>query len=113
MVKEGDRCAGKFVSAAIYGSFDGGVRRLSNVNAAGDDRVTVGSTGTSMSNRIGFRGMEDLGGGYNAHFTLESGFNTGTGALDAANTLFNRKPRRSTRPASTPGWAPNMRFRPP
>lgn len=74
----------------IYGSFDGGVRNLTNVNAAGDNRLTMGSTGTSMSNRLGFKGVEDLGGGLNARFTLETGFNTGTGALDAANTIFNR-----------------------
>ncbi|RJF95447.1 porin [Noviherbaspirillum saxi] len=74
----------------IYGSVDAGVRNLTNVDAAGGDRLTMGSTGTSMSNRIGFKGVEDLGGGYNAHFVLESGFNSGTGALDAANTLFNR-----------------------
>lgn len=77
-------------SITIYGSFDGGVRNLTNVNAAGDNRLTMGSTGTSMSNRLGFKGIEDLGGGLNAHFTLESGFNTGTGSLDVANTLFNR-----------------------
>jgi len=77
-------------SVTIYGSFDGGIRNLSNVNAAGDDRLTMGSNGTYNSNRIGFKGVEDLGGGLNAHFTLETGFNTGTGALDAANTLFNR-----------------------
>lgn len=74
----------------IYGSIDGGIRNLTNVDAAGGDRLSMGSTGTSMSNRLGFKGVEDLGGGYNAHFTLESGFNSGTGALDAANTLFNR-----------------------
>lgn len=50
----------------------------------------MGSTGTFNSNRLGFKGVEDLGGGMNAHFTLESGFNTGTGALDVANTIFNR-----------------------
>jgi predicted porin len=43
-----------------------------------------------MSNRLGFKGVEDLGGGYNTHFTLESGFINGTGALDAPNVLFNR-----------------------
>lgn len=74
----------------VYGVVDAGIRSLTNVNAAGDNRITMGSTGTSMSNRLGFKGVEDLGGGYNAHFTLESGFNSGTGALDAANTLFNR-----------------------
>jgi predicted porin len=77
-------------AVTIYGSFDGGVRYQTDVNAAGDSRLTMGSTGTYNSNRLGFKGVEDLGGGLNAHFTLESGFNTGTGALDAANVLFNR-----------------------
>jgi len=77
-------------SITIYGSFDAGVRHSSNVNAAGDDRLTMGSNGTFNSNRIGFRGVEDLGGGLKARFNLETGFNSGTGALDAANTLFNR-----------------------
>lgn len=78
-------------SVTIYGSFDGGIRNLTNVNAAGDDRLTMGSNGTFNSNRIGFKGVEDLGGGMNAHFTLETGFNTGTGTLDnATNRLFNR-----------------------
>lgn len=78
-------------SVTIYGSFDAGVRYLDNVNAAGDDRFTMSSGGTSMSNRIGFKGQEDLGGGLNAHFALESGFNSGTGALDnTSQVLFNR-----------------------
>jgi predicted porin len=78
-------------SVTVYGSFDGGVRNLTNVNAAGDNNLTMGSNGTYNSNRIGFKGVEDLGGGLNAHFNLESGFNTGTGALDnATSVLFNR-----------------------
>ena len=76
-------------SVTIYGSFDAGVR--SEENLAGDRTLRMGSNGHYNSNRIGFRGVEDLGGGMNAHFTLESGFNTGTGALDnATNQLFNR-----------------------
>ena len=75
----------------LYGSFDGGVRNVTNQNAAGDSRMTVGSNGTYNSNRLGFKGTEDIGGGNNAHFALEIGFNTGTGALDnAANQLFSR-----------------------
>jgi predicted porin len=78
-------------AVTIYGSFDGGVRYRTNVNAAGDNQWTMGSNGTYSSNRIGFKGVEDLGGGMNAHFTLETGFNTGTGALDnATNQLFQR-----------------------
>ncbi len=78
-------------SVTIYGSFDGGVRNQTNVNAAGDSRLTMGSNGTYYSNRLGFKGVEDLGGGMNVSFVLESGFNTGTGSLDnAAGVLFNR-----------------------
>jgi predicted porin len=78
----------------LYGSFDGGVRNVTNQNAAGDSRMTVSSNGTYNSNRLGFKGNEDLGGGNNAHFDLEIGFNTGTGATDTAtntiSALFNR-----------------------
>jgi predicted porin len=79
-------------SVQIYGSFDGGLRQQTNVNAAGDNNLTMGSNGTYNSNRIGFKGVEDLGGGLNAHFTLETGFNTGTGALNnTTNQLFQRQ----------------------
>jgi Outer membrane protein (porin) len=79
----------------LYGSFDGGIRGVTpvSVDANGNklDRFTVGSNGTYNSNRLGFKGNEDLGGGNNAHFDLEIGFNTGTGTTDNANnTLFNR-----------------------
>ncbi|MBK4734702.1 porin [Noviherbaspirillum pedocola] len=77
-------------SVTIYGSFDAGVRYQNNQDAAGHSRLTMGSNGTYNSNRIGFKGVEDLGGGLNAHFTLESGFNSGTGALDNSAFLFQR-----------------------
>jgi predicted porin len=78
-------------AVTIYGSFDGGVRYRTNTNAAGDNLWSMSSNGTYNSNRLGFKGVEDLGGGMNAHFVLESGFNTGTGALDnTTSRLFNR-----------------------
>lgn len=78
-------------SVTIYGSFDAGVRNQRDINAAGNSRTTMGSTGTYNSNRLGFKGVEDLGGGLNAHFTLEAGFNSGTGALNnTENRLFQR-----------------------
>lgn len=78
-------------SVTIYGSFDGGLRYQDNVNAAGDSRVTLGSIGNYNNNRLGFKGVEDLGGGLNAHFNLEAGWNTGTGAMDnAGSQLFQR-----------------------
>ena len=75
-------------TVTLSGTFDGGVRDVSNANTNGDSRSTVGSNGTYNSNRLRFSGQEDLGGGNNAHFALETGFNTGTGALDT--NLFHR-----------------------
>lgn len=76
-------------SVTIYGSFDAGVRSAQDQNANGNSRTTMSSTGTYNSNRIGFKGVEDLGGGLNAHFTLESAFNSGTGAADSTR-FFGR-----------------------
>lgn len=81
-------------SVVIYGSFDGGVRDLSNVATSASttgNKLSMGSGGTYNSNRLGFRGTEDLGNGMNAHFLLEQGFNNGTGGSDnAASRPFNR-----------------------
>jgi predicted porin len=77
-------------NVAVYGSIDAGLRYQTNVNAAGDSLLSVGS-GNYYSNRLGFKGTEDLGGGMKARFTLESGFSSKTGALDNTNNvLFNR-----------------------
>jgi predicted porin len=78
-------------SVSIYGSFDAGIRDLSNTNSGGNSRLTMSSNGTYNSNRLGFKGIEDLGGGLNAHFTLEQGFNSGTGTLNNnVNRFFDR-----------------------
>jgi len=85
-------------SVTIYGSFDGGVRYTKNANAAGDNRFSVSSNGTYNSNRLGFKGVEDLGGGLNARFNLETGFNTGTGAVESTTGSFG-----STTPSAATG----------
>jgi len=58
----------------------------------------VGSNGTYNSNRLGFKGVEDLGGGLNARFNLETGFNTGTGAVESTTGSFG-----STTPSAFTG----------
>ena len=40
---------------------------------------------------MGLRGTEDLGGGYQAFFVLENGFQPGTGALNYGGRLFGRQ----------------------
>lgn len=77
-------------SVQIYGTIDGGLRYQTNVDAAGGSQLTA-TSGNYYSNRLGFRGKEDLGNGLNAHFQLESGFKSDTGELDNTNNvLFNR-----------------------
>jgi predicted porin len=76
-------------SVNVYGSVDAGLRYQTDTNATGDSTLTMG-TGNYQSNRLGFRGTEDLGGGLKAQFVLESGFSVKTGAQDAAGIMFNR-----------------------
>jgi predicted porin len=79
-------------NVTVYGSIDGGLRELTNVNPAGDSQLTMASNGTFRSNRLGFKGSEDLGGGLKANFVLEMGYVTGTGALNnTSNQLFQRE----------------------
>ncbi|CAJ0729910.1 MULTISPECIES: porin [Ralstonia] len=47
------------------------------------------ASGNLQASRLGFRGTEDLGGGYKANFQLEMGFNTYTGVA-GGSTLWNR-----------------------
>lgn len=78
-------------SITVYGTINVGLRRLSNVSAEGGSTLKMSSLGEYYGNRIGLKGAEDLGDGLNAHFHLEAGFNSGTGALDnKSDRLFNR-----------------------
>jgi predicted porin len=70
-------------SVTVYGSFDGGLRYVRNATAAGENKLSVSNNGTYNSNRLGFKGVEDLGGGMNARFNLETGFNTGNGQVES------------------------------
>jgi predicted porin len=78
-------------SVTVFGSFDNSLRRLTNVDAAGNNKVSLSSLGVYNSNRIGFKGVEDLGGGMYAKFALEAAFNGGTGVGGADNQLFGRE----------------------
>jgi predicted porin len=79
-------------SVVVYGSIDGGLRELTNVNPAGDNQLTMASNGTFRSNRLGFKGSEDLGGGLKVNFVTELGYVTGTGALNnTSNQIFQRE----------------------
>ena len=76
----------------IFGAVDAGVRYLTHADANDGHKISMSSNGWNSSNRLDFAGTEDLGGGLDAHFLLESGFNLATGGFDnTTNTLFNRQ----------------------
>jgi len=47
-------------------------------------------TAVAQGSRIGFKGVEDLGGGLTALFTIENGFNADTGQAAQGGLLFGR-----------------------
>lgn len=75
-------------SVTMYGIVDAGVTWVSN---AGGQKATLLDTGIMQANRLGFRGTEDLGGGLKAIFTLETGYNLGTGVLGQGGLIFGRQ----------------------
>ncbi len=78
-------------SVTLYGSLDGGLRNLVNGTKAGGAALTMASNGMYKSNRWGFVGTEDLGGGYYVRFNLEAGYVLSTGANSSTtNQLFQR-----------------------
>lgn len=78
-------------SVTLYGSLDGGLRNLVNGTKAGGAALTMASNGVYKSNRWGFLGIEDLGGGYYIRFNLEAGYVLSTGANSSTtNQLFQR-----------------------
>lgn len=74
-------------SVTIYGSLDAGVAYINNLGGGSVARL---DQGTMQPDRIGFRGVEDLGGNLRAVFQLEAGFYTDTGSSVNSSKLFNR-----------------------
>lgn len=75
-------------NVTLYGLLDAGVSYVSNQGGHGvvkfDDAIAVPSF-------IGFRGVEDLGGGTQAIFDLESQFSLGNGAMvPVPGSIFGR-----------------------
>lgn len=77
-------------SVTAYGLIDTGITYTSKVGATNGSRFSADS-GDQAASRIGFKGVEDLGGGLSAIFNVENGFATDTGAMSTPNTLFDRK----------------------
>ena len=75
-------------SVAFYGLVDAAIV-VEDGGTAG--RVTKVTSGAAAASRFGLRGVEELGDGMAAFFTLEGGTKIDTGEIDAAGTIFNRQ----------------------
>jgi predicted porin len=67
---------------SIYGLIDLGLTYYSNAVKTGGGGASLlrMDSGIAQGSRIGFKGTEDLGGGLNAFFTLETGFGADDGS---------------------------------
>jgi predicted porin len=72
----------------IYGVVDAAMVYSSNQNGQSN---TYMRSGNQASSRLGFKGFEDLGGGTQALYVLEAGFNLDDGTSSTAGSLFNRQ----------------------
>ncbi|WP_439517816.1 porin [Hydrogenophaga sp.] len=72
-------------SVTLFGIVDLNIR---NVRQGGDNLTSLSQDGIASS-RLGFRGVEDLGGGMSAGFWLEAGLNPDTGT--PAGVQFQRR----------------------
>jgi predicted porin len=70
-------------SVTLYGVVDASIE-----NVKGAKSVTRVSSDNLASSRLGFRGVEDLGGGLKGKFTLETAVNVDTGANGGGTTRF-------------------------
>jgi GBP family porin len=75
------------ISVTVYGKIDLGINYIPNSNAKGQSLVEE----KASTNRLGFRGNEDLGNGLSALFTLENGFNGDDGTTGQSGRLFGRQ----------------------
>lgn len=75
-------------SLTIYGLIDAGVVHERGGAAGSVTRLT---SGVQSGSRLGFKGIENLGGGLSARFALESGFGVDSGAMGQGGLLFGRQ----------------------
>lgn len=72
----------------VYGNFDEYVGYIRSNSGA---HITGLNDGAILRSRLGFRGSEDVGGGYAVRFTLEQGINADSGSGADSARLFDRQ----------------------
>jgi predicted porin len=78
-------------SVTIYGVLDVYTGYQNTTVGGKNTSLTAMGNNGSMTSRLGFKGSEDLGGGYRATFNLENGFDPSTGATQNSYRLFDRQ----------------------
>ncbi|WP_422844920.1 porin [Acidovorax sp. M2(2025)] len=78
-------------SVTMYGIVDVGIQHVTGAPGGSATRLT---SGNMQGSRLGFKGNEDLGGGYRAVFTLESRLEADTGALGSRPISQGKLPDR-------------------
>lgn len=75
-------------SVTVYGSVD---QYIGHIRSDSGNSITGLNDGAILRTRLGFRGIEDLGGGYQAKFQMEGGQSADTGAMADSARLFDRQ----------------------
>lgn len=76
-------------SVTVYGVIDLGVRSIKNDGYSTDTMLVKDGSGTSS--RLGFKGVEDLGGGLKASFQIESAVNADEGLGGSGTKFWDRQ----------------------
>ena len=92
-------------SVTLFGVVDLSAR---SVSANGKTAKQLASDGYN-SNRLGFRGIEDLGGGLRAGFWLEAGMDPSIGTAGGANGNYTGNTASSSAPSGSPAAFFNRR----
>jgi predicted porin len=81
-------------SVTLYGIVDNGIGYQSSAttlgSTAGGHSLVKMTTGVFAADRLGFKGVEDLGDQTQAIFNLEEGFNAANGAEATSGLMFSR-----------------------
>jgi predicted porin len=81
-------CAVSQAQVTVYGNFD---EYFGYIRSNSGAHITGLNDGAILRSRLGFRGSEDVGGGYAVRFTLEQGINADSGSSADSARLFDRQ----------------------
>lgn len=97
-------------SVTLYGIVDTGIAYIHN--SGGHSSQWLMSAGNLSGNEWGLKGSEDLGGGLSATFTLENGFDIGSGRLQQNGREFGRQAFVGIASATWGTWALGRQYDP-